>query len=442
MINSKLARVVLWMVGALLSFSVMAVSIRQLSRGGLSIFEILAIRSGVALVVLVALLAVRPELRVHARPRRMGLNLFRNSVHYGSQFMWALSLTMLPLAMVFALEFTMPAWTALLAVWFLHERMTPSRLGVVVLGLIGVLVILRPGIAGFNPAALLVLLAAFGYAITMITTKKLTMTESTFGIVFWMAVMQFPLSLIGSDPAVFFHFEARHILPAIGVGLAGLSSHYCLSNAFRSGDATLVVPLDFMRIPLIAVVGWAFYGESLDIFVLLGALDHYFGGVLEPAVRSRKCTLTQGSPRRNFQTRVPRMKSSFYKLTAALIACSSLAAAQAQSQSSNPACQRLETQLGDARSRKCRSGTRRPDSAVGRPGQPPAIRGGQAGRAIAPDGLRKLRLLLDFQQSSRAMRSAQPADRPAAQRPRAHAESILNDSMAAQPSARPSARHC
>lgn len=272
MINSKLAAVVLWMVGALLSFSVMAVSIRQLSRGGLSIFEILAIRSGVALVILLTLLAIRPDLRLHARPRRMGLNLFRNSVHYASQFMWALSLTMLPLATVFALEFTMPAWTALLAVWFLHERMTPSRLGVVVLGLIGVLVILRPGIAGFNPAAILVLLAAFGYAITMITTKQLTMTESTFGIIFWMAVMQFPLSLIGSDPAVFFHFEARHILPAIGVGLAGLSSHYCLSNAFRSGDATLVVPLDFMRIPLIAVVGWAFYGEPLDIFVLLGAL--------------------------------------------------------------------------------------------------------------------------------------------------------------------------
>jgi drug/metabolite transporter (DMT)-like permease len=270
--TSKLARVVLWMVGALLSFSVMAVSIRELSRAGLSIFEILAIRSGVALLVLLFLLTVRPDLRVHARPRRMGLNLFRNTVHYASQFSWALSLTMLPLAMVFALEFTMPAWTALLAVWFLHERMTPSRLGVVVLGLIGVLVILRPGIAGFNPAAILVLLAAFGYAITMITTKQLTMTETTFGIVFWMAVIQFPLSLIGSDIGVFVHFETRHILPALGVGTAGLTSHYCLSNAFRSGDATLVVPLDFMRIPLIAVVGWALYGERLDIFVLLGAL--------------------------------------------------------------------------------------------------------------------------------------------------------------------------
>lgn len=106
----------------------------------------------------------------------------------------------------------------------------------------------------------------------MITTKKLTMTESTFSIIFWMAVIQFPLSLIGSDSDVFFNFEARHILPAIGVGTAGLTSHYCLSNAFRSGDATLVVPLDFMRIPIIAVVGWAFYGERLDIFVLLGAL--------------------------------------------------------------------------------------------------------------------------------------------------------------------------
>jgi drug/metabolite transporter (DMT)-like permease len=260
------------MIGALLSFSIMAVSIRELSRAGLSIFEILAIRSGVALLVLLSLLAVRPEMRLHAVPRRMGLHLFRNTIHYASQFSWALTLTMLPLATVFSLEFTMPAWTAVLAVWFLHERMNASRLGVVVLGLIGVLVILRPGIAGFNPAAILVLLAAFGYAITMIATKKLTITETTFAIIFWMAVIQFPLSLIGSDPAAFLNIDTRHILPAIGVGTAGLTSHYCLSNAFRSGDATLVVPLDFMRIPLIAVVGWAFYGERLDLFVLLGAL--------------------------------------------------------------------------------------------------------------------------------------------------------------------------
>ena len=272
MATTKLARVVLWMVGALLSFSVMAVSVRELAKDGLSIFEILVFRSAIALLVLLVLVLLRPELRVYAKPRRMGLNLLRNAVHYAGQYAWALSLTMLPLAMVFALEFTMPAWTTLLAVWLLHERMTPSRIGVVVFGLIGVLVILRPGVASFNPAAILVLLAALGFAVTMITTKMLTSSETTFGIVFWMSVIQLPLSLLGSDLTVFLHLDTLHILPALGVGIAGLTSHYCLSNAFRAGDASLVVPLDFMRIPLIAVVGWAFYGERLDIFVLLGAL--------------------------------------------------------------------------------------------------------------------------------------------------------------------------
>jgi drug/metabolite transporter (DMT)-like permease len=271
-VKSNVIRAVLWMVGALLSFSTMAVSIRELSRAGLTIFEILAVRSGGGLLVLLLLLLLRPELRRYALPRRMKLHFLRNVVHYASQYSWATSLTMLPLALVFALEFTMPAWTVLLAVWLLRERMSVSRIGVVVLGLTGVLVILRPGIHSFHPAVFLVLAAAFGYAITMISTKKLTMSESTFGIVFWMMVIQFPLSMLGSDPHVFLHLQLRHLLPVIGIAAAGLSSHYCLSNAFRAGDATLVVPLDFMRIPLIAVVGWALYGESLDVFVLLGAL--------------------------------------------------------------------------------------------------------------------------------------------------------------------------
>ena len=290
------------MVGALLSFSTMAVSIRELSQGGLTIFEILAVRSGIALLILAILVIVRPDLRAHTRPQRMKLNLLRNVVHYVSQYAWALALTMLPLATVFSLEFTVPAWTALLAVWLLRERMMPSRIGVVVLGLAGVLVILRPAVASVNPAAILVLLAAFGYAIAIIATKKLTATESTFSIVFWMMVIQFPLSLAGSNPAVFLHLHLRQLIPLLGVGIAGLTSHYCLTNAFRWGDATLVVPLDFLRIPLIAVVGWAFYSEKLDVFVLLGAMI-IIAGVLwnlraEAANTRRVTRLAQPATRR------------------------------------------------------------------------------------------------------------------------------------------------
>ena len=78
--------------------------------------------------------------------------------------------------------------------------------------------------------------------------------------------------MIGSDPLFLTKLHQAQIPAVIGIGLSGLTSHYCLTNAFRSGDAGVVVPLDFMRIPLIAVVGWAFYGERLDVFVLLGAL--------------------------------------------------------------------------------------------------------------------------------------------------------------------------
>ncbi len=266
----RLVPVVLWMTGALLSFSAMAVSIRELWRT-LAIFEILAVRNAAGIVILLTIGLARPALLRTVSTRHFWLHLIRNSVHYVSQYLWATGLTLLPLATVFALEFTMPAWTTLLAVFFLGERMTPSRIGAVILGFIGVLVIIRPGLESFRPAAFLVLLAAFGYAITLTTTKRLTATDTTFGIVVWMNIMQLPMNLAGSDPFFVLKIGTADLVPLIALGVAGLSSHYCLSNAFRAGDASLVVPLDFLRIPLIALVGWSLYGESLDIYVFAGA---------------------------------------------------------------------------------------------------------------------------------------------------------------------------
>jgi drug/metabolite transporter (DMT)-like permease len=270
MTPAQLLPVILWMTGTLLSFSAMAVSIRELSRT-IGILEILALRSALGLVILLALALVRPGLMRGLSIRHIRLHLLRNGVHFAGQIAWATSLTVLPLATVFALEFTMPAWTALLAALFLHERMTPSRIGAVILGFVGVLVIIRPGLESFRPAAFLVLLAAFLYAITLTTTKRLTATDTTFGIVFWMNLMQLPMNLAGSDPLFVLKLGTAQIAPIIGVGIAGLASHYCLSNAFRAGEATLVVPLDFLRIPLIALVGWSLYGEPLDIWVFAGA---------------------------------------------------------------------------------------------------------------------------------------------------------------------------
>jgi drug/metabolite transporter (DMT)-like permease len=260
----------MWMTGTLLSFSVMAVAIRGLA-GSLSILEILTVRAVLGMLIILSIMAVRPELRHSIKTHRFGLHLLRNGVHFGSQYLWAWSLLLLPLATVFALEFTMPAWTILLAPFFLGERMTPSRIGAVILGIAGVLVIVRPGMETFQPASLMVLAAAFGYAINIITTKKLTATDSTFAIVFWMNAIQIVLGVAGAG-VMFVSKIDWHLAPAIiAIGTAGLFAHYCMTNAFRAGDASVVVPLDFLRIPLIAVVGWWLYSEPVDIFVFAGA---------------------------------------------------------------------------------------------------------------------------------------------------------------------------
>jgi drug/metabolite transporter (DMT)-like permease len=166
----------------------------------------------------------------------------------------------------------MPVFVALLAVPILGERMTVSRAGSIMLGLVGVLIILRPGLEAFRPAALLVLLGAIVFSISLIATKKmLTAKVSTYAIVFWMMVMQLPMGLAGTDLQFVVKIDAEKILPILIVGIAGITSQYCVANAFHAGDATLVISLDFLRIPAIALVGWAFYAEALDAFVFVGA---------------------------------------------------------------------------------------------------------------------------------------------------------------------------
>jgi len=261
---------IFWMTGTLLSFIVAALSVRMLA-DKLSAFEMMSVRSAGGLVILFLLSLVRPHLLDGLRARRMGLHTMRSVVNFVSQICWTIAITVLPFATVFALEFTAPAWVALLAVLFLGERMTLARAAALLVCSIGVLLVLRPGMESFQPAALLVVFGALLFAITAILTKKLIETETTFSIMFWMNLIQFPLNLFGSDPTFVFRIEAPMILPLIGIAVAALSIHYCLANAFRYGDAMIVIPMDFLRVPLIAVIGWLVYGEQLDAFVFAGA---------------------------------------------------------------------------------------------------------------------------------------------------------------------------
>jgi drug/metabolite transporter (DMT)-like permease len=272
-VRSERSRVVwlaLWMAGAIASYIGAALAVRGLAKS-FNVFEIMSLRSASGLAFLLALMAVRPKTRQGLTSRRIGLHLARNSVHFVGQIIWALAVTLLPFATVFALEFTAPIWVALLAVMLLGERLTWTRAASIAVCLAGVLVILHPGLSSFRPVALLALGAAITLAFTAILTKKLTRTETTFAILFWMNLMQLPMNLAGSDPLFITRLDPSMALPLIGIAVSGLSVHLCIAEAFRYGDAIVVVPLDFLRVPLIALIGWSFYGEALDAFVVGGA---------------------------------------------------------------------------------------------------------------------------------------------------------------------------
>src|SRR5262249_11264110 len=105
-----------------------------------------------------------------------------------------------------------------------------------------------------------------------ICTKKLIPVQNTIAILFWMNVMQIGFALIGSDLTFPLRLSGDQWIWAAGIALGGTTAHYCLTNALRVADAIVVIPLDFLRIPLIAFVGWMFYGERLDLLVFAGAL--------------------------------------------------------------------------------------------------------------------------------------------------------------------------
>jgi drug/metabolite transporter (DMT)-like permease len=140
----------------------------------------------------------------------------------------------------------------------------------VAVGFVGVLVILRPGIAVMSPAALAVLASAAAYAASHVFTKRLSGTETPLTILFYMTIIQLPLGLVPALPD--WVWPSAAMWPwVLVVALTALSAHYCLARAFRLADATVVVPMDFLRLPLIAVLGLVLYGEALKIWIVLGA---------------------------------------------------------------------------------------------------------------------------------------------------------------------------
>ncbi len=271
------------MSGALVSFIVMAVGARELS-AAMGTFQILFYRSVIGLLVLALWLSRSGWYQLATA--RFGIHLARNIAHFAGQFGWFYAIAFIPLAAVFAIEITTPIWTAVFAVFLLGEKITRARVTAILLGFAGALLILRPGVAVIHPAAAAILLGAVAFGLSITLTKKLAAHDAPMAILFYMALIQLPLALI---PATFqWVTPALQVWPwLIAVGLTSLTAHYCMVRALAVADATVVIPMDFLRLPLISLLGYLLYDERIEWFLFVGAALILAGNILNVRAEQR-----------------------------------------------------------------------------------------------------------------------------------------------------------
>lgn len=266
--RAEFLRAAVWMLGAITSFSAMAIAGREIGQVH-DTFEIMTFRSLVGVVIVGAIVVAK---RHPVRSPHMGVHVFRNLAHFTGQNLWFYALTLIPLAQVFALEFTAPIWAILLAPLILAEPLRRRGVMAALVGFVGILIVTRPFGAPLSAGILAGAGCAVAFGLTAVLTRRLTRSDAVLTILFWLTLMQAIMGIVcaGYDGAITPPTSAT--LPwLVLIGLCGLSAHYCLTTALSLAPASVVMPMDFARLPVIAVLGAWIYGETLDPLVFAGA---------------------------------------------------------------------------------------------------------------------------------------------------------------------------
>jgi drug/metabolite transporter (DMT)-like permease len=277
----------IWMMGAVVSFVAMAVAGREL-RVGMDTFELMLYRSAIGFLIAVLLVARSGRGFAQVRSAHMRLHLKRNLFHYTGQNLWFYAVAVIPLSQLVALEFTNPIWVALLAPFLLGERLTRARVLGALVGFLGVLVVAQPGRAPLDAGHVAALVAAVCFALNTIFTKEIMRHDSVLCVIFWMTLLQGSASLFLSLPGGIPAPTAASLPWILVVGLTGLTAHYSLTSALGHAPASIVAPMEFVRLPLIALVGMWLYGEPLRPAVFAGAALIIAGNLVNLHAETRR----------------------------------------------------------------------------------------------------------------------------------------------------------
>lgn len=282
----------IWMLGAAASFSAMAVAGRALYVD-MNTFELMFYRSVLGFWIVCFLIWRSANGFAQVKTQRFDQHIKRNVIHFSAQNLWFFGIATIPLSQLVALEFTNPIFVALLAPFLLSEPMTRWRLIAAALGFFGVLIVAQPGVAPLALGHAAGLGAALGFAFNTIFTKKIMQVDTVLCVLFWMTLMQAGMGLIFSIPGGI-PFPTTSSVPwLVIVGVCGLTAHYCLTSALGAAPATVVAPMEFIRLPIMATVGMLLYHEPIVLAVFLGGAIILAGNLINVRGEQMRRTQTQ-----------------------------------------------------------------------------------------------------------------------------------------------------
>lgn len=260
-------RAALLMLGSTMAFGLMAVAIR-LATAHVPTQEVAFFRNAFGLVALIPML-LRPG---HAplRTRQLPLYFIRSAIGLGSMLCGFWAVGHLPLSQAISLSYSTPLFVTIAAVLWLGETVRVRRWAAVICGFIGVLVIVRPGQAGFEAGTLVAVLAAVLSALVAIQIKQLTRVDGADTVVFYTYVFWVPMSLV---PALFVWVWPAGIawLWLAATGVLGTLGQLLWTRALRLGEVSALTPISFMQLPMVVIFGWLLFGETLDRWTVIGA---------------------------------------------------------------------------------------------------------------------------------------------------------------------------
>lgn len=282
---------VLWMVVAAFFFAVAAGLVRHISTN-IDAFEQAFWRQFLGLLIILPF--VWRNGLIGLRTRQLKTNLLRNLAGYTGISLYFYSVTLIPLAESLALQFTLPLFTIIFAMLILGENVGAHRWTATVVGFLGALVILRPGMIAVEIGALVALTAAACLAMSDTLVRRLSRTESTLMIVFYGYLLQVPLAFAVALPD-WVTPSAADWPWLLALGACSFIAQWGLSRAFVLAEASLVSPILFLRLPIVAVIGYFFFAQIPDLWTWVGAViifgSSYYAARREAMHRRRRTAI-------------------------------------------------------------------------------------------------------------------------------------------------------